>query len=197
MRSREPRSSKLSGPDRKQGPQRESQRVETWRAELEPLGETSQQGLVLGARGCHSVRAPVSPPRDRRPLPPEASSLRRKGRHQAGLTQPRVSAVGDCNWGHAAMRALDAPTPALSPALSPALACLCLRPISGYLQVGLSDPSTLPLLTASRVQPSSLPLDKHGQPGFVLGQERTFVEEIYECSRASSQAPPPQLVFTS
>lgn len=160
-------------------------------------GRDLPAGAGAGGPWVSQCESPVSPPGDRRPLPPEASSLRRKGRHQAGLTQPRVSAVGDCNWGHAAMRALDAPTPALSPALSPALACLCLRPISGYLQVGLSDPSTLPLLTASRVQPSSLPLDKHGQPGFVLGQERTFVEEIYECSRASSQAPPPQLVFTS
>ena len=33
-------------------------------------------------------------------------------------------------------------------------------------------------------------MGKHGQPGFLLGQGRTFVEEVYECSRANGQAPP-------
>ena len=41
-----------------------------------------------------------------------------------------------------------------------------------------------------RARPSSLPLGKYGQPGFLLGQGRIFVEEVHECSRASSQAPP-------
>lgn len=59
---------------------------------LELLGETSQQGLRMGARGCHSVRAPVSLPGDRsHPLQKRAA---RRGK--AGLTQPRCPPVGDC-----------------------------------------------------------------------------------------------------
>lgn len=98
MRSREPQSSKLLGPDRKQGPRRESQWVETWRADLEPLGETTQQGLVLGARGCHSVRAPVSPPQGQTPPPSRSEQPAEEG-EASGRADP---APGVHRWETAA-----------------------------------------------------------------------------------------------
>lgn len=102
---------------------------------------------------------------------------------QAGLTRALVSSGGDCSRAHAAMRPWTPPPPPPTCALPGSRTPV---PLS-HLQEWPTHSTTV---DCPQAQPSSLPLGKHGQPGFLLGQGRTFVEEVHECSWASGQAPP-------